>query len=172
MTDNEENLTQITDDELTDIEEVATVEKTKKPYKMTDARKKALEKGRETRAKKVAEKKAVKDEEKEISKLNKQRQKAMATLGITEESLNKSQRVKEENDFDKKVMLSVAKVVKKTKAKPKQKIVYETESETESESSDDEPPTVERKRRPAYTETQIREILNEPAPKPFRLKRV
>ena len=169
MTDNEENLTQITDDELTDIEEVATVEKTKKPYKMTDARKKALEKGRETRAKKVAEKKAVKDEEKEISKLNKQRQKAMLTLGITEDELNKTQHVKIEEE-----VLSVAKVVKKKKpkAKPKQKIVYETESETESESSDDEPPTVERRRRPAYTETQIREILNEPAPKPFRLKRV
>lgn len=167
MTDNEETTIQITDDEITDIEEVPTVEKTKKPYKMTDARKKALEKGREARAKKVAEKKAIKDEEKEISKLKNQRQKAMKTLGITEDDLNKTKHTEE-------------KIVVVKKKKPKQKIVYETETESESESSDDEPPTVERRRRHAYTDSQVRAILEETDKKardivenkPFRLKRV
>ena len=45
MTDNEETPIQITDEETTDIEETATVEKTKKSYVMTEGRKKALEKG-------------------------------------------------------------------------------------------------------------------------------
>lgn len=165
MTDNEETLIQITDDETTDIEETPTVEKTKKSYVMTEARKKALEKGRETRARKVAEKKALKNEEKEISKKHKERQKAMETLGINDEQYTnafKTFGVVDESSDDEIVVVKK----KKVKAKPKKKIVYETESE------DDEPPTVERKRRPAYTEEQVRQVLQEPAPKPFRLKRV
>ena len=166
MTDNEETLIQITDDETTDIEETPTVEKTKKSYVMTEARKKALEKGRETRARKVAEKKALKDEEKEISKKHKERQKAMETLGINDEQYTNAFKtfgvVDESSDEEEVVVVKK----KKVKAKPKKKIVYETESE------DDEPPTVERKRRPAYTEEQVRQVLQEPAPKPFRLKRV
>jgi len=172
MTDNEETLIQITDDETTDIEETPTVEKTKKSYVMTEARKKALEKGRETRARKVAEKKALKNEEKEISKKNKERQKAMETLGITEDSYNKAfakKTVIQEEISDEENVV----IVKKKKAKPK-RIVYETESD------DDEPPTVERKRRPAYTDSQVRAILAETdakakeviESKPFRLKRV
>ena len=166
MTDNEETLIQITDDETTDIEETPTVEKTKKSYVMTEARKKALEKGRETRARKVAEKKVLKNEEKEMSKLNKERQKAMETLGISEDeysnAFTKKTVIQESSDEEEVVVVKK----KKVKAKPKKKIVYETESE------DDEPPTVERKRRPAYTEEQVRQVLQEPAPKPFRLKRV
>tara|TARA_R110000803_G_scaffold11632_1_gene34644 strand:+ start:688 stop:1203 length:516 start_codon:yes stop_codon:yes gene_type:complete len=171
MTDNEETPIQITDEETTDIEETATVEKTKKSYVMTEARKKALEKGREARAKKVADRKAIKNEEKELTKLAKQRQKAMATLGISEDEYTtafKTYGVVEEGSDEEEVVVKKKKA--KPKAKPKKKIVYESESEEEEveESSDDEPPTVERRRRNTYAPN----ALQEPAPKPFRLKRV
>jgi len=168
MTDNEQAPALLTDDEITDIEETITVEKTKKPFKMTEARKKALEKGRETRAKKVAEKKVLKNEEKELNKLNNQRQKAMKILGMSEDDMVREEKKKQP-------------APKKKKAKPK--IVYESESESEeseSESSDDEPPTVERRRRHAYTDSQVRAIMEETdrkakeliERKPLRLKRV
>jgi hypothetical protein len=160
MTDNGEAQTLITDDEIEDIEETRTVEKTKKAYVMTDARKKALEKGRATRAKKVAESREVKNEEKEMSKLNKQKAKARQVLGITEQE-------QEDLDEDEEEVVVVKKKKVVVVKKKKQKIVYETDS---SSSSDDEPPTVERKPRNAYKEKEIRTII--PDTPPFRLKRV
>jgi len=180
MTDNGEEPTLITDDELTDNEDTNTVEKNrgrrppmtplptssgidKKPYKMTDARKKALEKGRQLRSSKIAENKIMKDEEKEKTKISNERNKALKLLGISEESLAVK---KLDNEL---VKIKVKKPIKK-------KVVYEDES-----NSEDEPPSVEKNRgrrplKPLPTLTTLKSgIVNEPINeviKPFRLKRV
>jgi len=168
MTDNGEEPTLITDDEMTDNEDTNTVEKNrgrrppmtleptssgidKKPYKMTDARKKALEKGRQSRSSKIAENKIMKDEEKEKTKISNERNKALKLLGISEESLAVK---KLDND---PVKIKVKKPTKK-------QVVYEDES-----SSEDVPPTVEKKKKqePMKKIEPISEVI-----KPFRLKRV
>lgn len=178
MTDNGEEPTLITDDEMTDNEDTNTLEKNrgrrprmtplptssgidKKTYKMTDARKKALENGRQLRSSKIAENKIMKDEEKEKTKISNERNKALKLLGISEETLAVK---KLDNEL---VKIKVKKPIKK-------KVVYEDES-----NSEDEPPTVEKKKSrgqrpplttlktPYATSSAIEEVI-----KPFRLKRV
>ena len=156
MSDNEELVSQITEDETTDVEETPTLEKPKRPYKMTDARKKT--------------------EQKEMKKLENQRRKAMATLGISEDeyytfnkSTSKTTRPQAElTDSESEEEVVVRR--KKVKPKPKKKkIVYVDETESEEEP---EPKSVERVRRKTYTDREIRQVLQEPEPVPFRLKRV
>jgi len=182
MTDNGEEPTLITDDELTDIEDTNTVEKNrgrrppitplptssgidKKPYKMTDARKKALEKGRQSRSSKIAENKIIKDVEKEKTKISNQRNKALKLLGISEESLAvkklDNELVKSRGLHPPTTPYATSSAIDKVKKPTKKQVVYEDES-----SSEDEPPTVEKKKKQEPMK-KIEEVI-----KPFRLKRV
>ena len=179
MTDNEENQTPLSNDELEEIVEEETnnsVEKRpRKGYVMTEKRREALERGRKARAEKVKIKQSEKAEEKELKKKTNQRRKAMETLGISEDeysnafakSTSKTTRPQAElSDSDSEEEIIVKK--KKPKSK-KKKIVYVDESESEEEP---EPKSVERVRRKTYSEREMKQLMQESEPKPFRLKRV
>ena len=176
MTDNEENQTPLSNDELEEIVEEETnnsVEKRpRKGYVMTEKRREALERGRKARAEKVKIKQSEKAEEKELKKKTNQRRKAMETLGISEDEYSnafakKTTRPQAElSDSDSEEEIIVKK--KKPKSK-KKKIVYVDESESEEEP---EPKSVERVRRKTYSEREMKQLIQESEPKPFRLKRV